>query len=489
MSKFDYGQYDVRRAGQIEDLRERSSALSDAKTDAYNAMIKLILEHKKEITKVPAATTFAGAEKWAKKHPGFRARLEDIGGDPEKEVVVFDRAGKPFMINGYKLKPSDYGLRKAYWEANPEPEDRAANPMKEWAQSYVWNTTVDEKNPWKQAVTKNSENYDKMKAWGYRMPSKPKTELSPYSIFSKLIAPIVKKVINSQALIAKINARPPVAGLSQAGPACTEFIRKLISPISLYRYLYLRLVEQKFFWSLRKTPEKSHFATSYERFKKYLKENKKTFRDWFEHNVLTEDLTRFKKAWVDETIVLTNLVKNDIDWDGRDIQDGFVFLIGVDNLKENVFTDGSQKVAHLLCNEALASRFLTALGDKKDPEYKSCKKLMETIKKKSQKSIDAYLKNDKVIRLYFEDEKGFSTFENAAREGFPNAPDLQTAQTQKELGATPASPPVVKESKPAMRVLSDDEPTPDDDGGALDEYHRQLAEEEAEKRWIEENDS
>ena len=486
MSKFDYGQYDVRRAGHQEDLRERSSALSDAKTDAYNAMIKLILEHKKEITKVPAATTYAGATEWAKKHPGFRATLEDIGGDAEKEVVVFDKAGNPFMINGYKLKPSDYGVRKAYWDANPTAEHRAANPMRQWAQDYVWSTQVDEKNPWKQSVTKNFEAYDKMKAWGYRMPSKPKTELSPYSIFSKLIAPIVKEVITGQGLIEKINRRPPVVGVSQAGAANCEFIRRLISPISLYRYLYLRLVEQKFFWSLYKTPEKRHFATSYERFKRYLKENKKTFRGWFEHNVLNkENLAEFNENWVNVDLVLDNLVKNDIDWNGRDIQDGLVYLIGVNTLNENVMTDGSQKVAHLICNNQLAANFLNQLADKSHTNHKNCKKLMEKIKKLSQQSIDVYLKSDAVRKHMFEDQKGFNTFENATREGHPNSTDPQSVRDQKQKGVAPGSPPVVRDNKPTMRQLSDDEPAADDDD-PFASYRQHMIDEEQLKRWVQE---
>jgi hypothetical protein len=130
----DYPLYNVHRAGLLDDNRKSTSnELSAARESALNDMLNLILNHKKEITKVPSATTFNGAKAWAAKRPGsgFRVEYRDIGGDPEKEVVVFDKAGRPFIVNGYKLKPSDYGLRKAYFEANPTSVDRAGNPMKQ----------------------------------------------------------------------------------------------------------------------------------------------------------------------------------------------------------------------------------------------------------------------------------------------------------------------------------------------------------------------
>ena len=473
MDKYDYQAFDVHRAGLQEDLRRgTSNELSAARADAMNQMIKLILDHKKEITKVPQASTIRGAQEWAAKRPGFRATLEDIGGDSEKEVVVFDKAGRPFMVNGYKLKASDYGVRKAYWSANPTAEDRAGNPMREWAQDYVWKSEEDPHNMWNSSVTKNEKAYNELKEWGYRMPTKPKKEMSPYSIFSKLIAPIVKTVITSQEMIAKINAKPPVMGLSAAGPANCEFIRKLISPISFYRYLYMRLVEQKFFFALLATESTKHFASSYSMYKKYVKDNKQTFRKWFMDHVLDGGRKeKFKDAWVSAQVVLDNLVKNDIDWDGRDIQDGIVHLIGIANLKISITSDNTKTVAHLICDNATAAEFLATLADKKNPNYKICKKIMEKIKKISQQSIDAYFKRDDVKKAIFENEKAYSSFIQGAKVGVPNATDAQSANAQQRVATAPASPPVVKQVK-EMRVLSDDEP--DDEDGVPSAYQEEI---------------
>ena len=93
-----YEPYDYHRAGLEEDKRQNTSnELSDARADALQSMIDIILKHKKEITKIPSATTLKGAQAWAAKRPnaGFRVAYTDIGGDPEKEVVVYDKAGRP----------------------------------------------------------------------------------------------------------------------------------------------------------------------------------------------------------------------------------------------------------------------------------------------------------------------------------------------------------------------------------------------------------
>ena len=276
----DYPLYNVGRAGLLEDNRKSTSnELSAARESALNDMINLILNHKKEITKVPSATTFNGAKAWAAKRPGsgFRAEYRDIGGDPEKEVVVFDKAGRPFMVNGYKLKPSDYGLRKAYFEANPTSVERAGNPMKEWAQDFVWTSKKDPKNVWNRTVTKNNEAYEKMKSWGYRMPTKPKTQISPYAIFSKKIASDVKDVLNGNELLSRIDATWDNQG--KFGDNNKKILAKMISPIAIYRYLFMRLVEQVYYVVLTGSPQTQKLVSSYDTYKKFVSRNKATFRN------------------------------------------------------------------------------------------------------------------------------------------------------------------------------------------------------------------
>ena len=55
--------------------------------DMYNAMLTLILDHKKELQKIPAASSLESAG------------TEDFNNDGLKEVVVYNKAGRPFIIN------------------------------------------------------------------------------------------------------------------------------------------------------------------------------------------------------------------------------------------------------------------------------------------------------------------------------------------------------------------------------------------------------
>ena len=337
--------YNVGRAGLLEDQRKSThNELSEARESALNDMLDLILHHKKEIAKIPAATTFRGAQEWCAKRPnsGYRAEYRDIGGDEEKEVVVFDKAGRPFMVNGYKLKPSDYGVRKAYWEANPTAEDRAGNPMRSWVTKQVWNTITDDKNVWNKSVNKNVEEYEKLKKLGYRMPSKPKTKVSPYSIFSKTIAPIVTDILdgfNPQSrdfdgcLYNKFLETLDIAG--EPAEENRKFVAKLISPISIYRFLFMRLVEQKYYFACKNSEATRKQVTSYATFKAFMKKNKETFREWFLNNIMDRErkYQQFINSWVSHSIVLNALVKETIQWDGSDIQDGIVFLLGLDNIE------------------------------------------------------------------------------------------------------------------------------------------------------------
>ena len=393
----DYPLYNVHRAGLLDDNRKSTSnELSAARESALNDMLNLILNHKKEITKVPSATTFNGAKAWAAKRPGsgFRAEYRDIGGDPDKEVVVFDKAGRPFMVNGYKLKPSDYGLRKAYFEANPTSVDRAGNPMKQWTQDFVWKSEKDPKNVWNRTVSKNQEAYDKMKAWGYRMPTKPKTQISPYAIFSKTIAADVKTVLKSDDLFNRF--AETLGNSGKYGDNNKKILAKIISPIAVYRYLFMRLVEQVYYVVLTGSPETKKLVSSYETFKKFTSRNKATFRNWFMNNYMDarQKYERFISAVINEEAIKDALVREEINWDGSDLQDGIVFLLGVDNINQ-VFTmkdkDGDELTVSfkdLLTDDEAAGNFLLPFSEKHYSFHKAAKQTLEKIKKNAQTSMD-----------------------------------------------------------------------------------------------------
>ena len=177
---------------RIEDMRKpRPNGFTENRQDMYNAMLNLILKHKVELQKIPAASSLASATNWAAKR-GLRAGEADLDKDGKPETVVYDKSGKPYIINGYRLKASDYPIRKAFYTAFPTPEDRAGESMSSWIKQQAFSVQVDPDNPWRQTVT-NTQFGDRLKEWGYRMPTKPKKKQSVFNIFCKLVAPVLKE--------------------------------------------------------------------------------------------------------------------------------------------------------------------------------------------------------------------------------------------------------------------------------------------------------
>ena len=125
----DYGRYDYHQFYKPDERENEQLQLSAAKSEAFNDMLNLILNHKKEITKIPQCSSIDGATAWASKRKGYFAEEKDIGGDDKPEVVVFDKHKRPVVVNGYKLRASDYPIRRMYWKENNTPEKRAGNPM------------------------------------------------------------------------------------------------------------------------------------------------------------------------------------------------------------------------------------------------------------------------------------------------------------------------------------------------------------------------
>ena len=109
------------RLGKGTDMRDRTETegISDNRKELLDDLLDIILKHKKEIRKVPQASHITSATEYAKKR-GLSATQVDLDNDGTPETVVWDRSGRfPYIVNGYKLAPSDYHVRNAYCGTHP----------------------------------------------------------------------------------------------------------------------------------------------------------------------------------------------------------------------------------------------------------------------------------------------------------------------------------------------------------------------------------
>ena len=419
-----------------EDQRVRHEGYSDDTKDMYNAMLTLILDHKKELQKIPAASSLESATIWARKR-GLRAGTEDFNGDGIKETVVYNRAGKPWIINGYKLKASDYPQRNAFYKQFPNPEDRAGESMKSWLQSQTYDIRVDENNPWKKHIRKTDFGRQ-LEESGYKLPTKPKKKLSVFNIFSKLVAPILKEYYESE------DGYPITLLGDEAGPACVKVLKKIVSPISMYRMLYMKMVERVYYFFLRNHYERFSRLT-YKQFKEYVKNNENTYYEWFKTNYLAPNQKEFKANKITPRIIQGQIVKDDINWDGTDPDDAIVFMIGVNNM-------GNDNCSSVLRNNVKAEEFL---NDKHSDDHKQAMKDMAKWKKVASTSQKQFFKDQ--IRWLFENDDAETRFNQAEQEGM-NTLAATTADAYQESAQQPSSPLRPPEQPPAeQQPGADDE--------------------------------
>ncbi len=248
------------------------------------------------------------------------------------------------------------------------------------------------------------------------------------------------------------------------GPENLIFLNKIVSPISVYRFLYLRLVEQKFYFSLKQSKETKHINT-FTRFKQYIKDHKATFRNWFLSNIMTgENKEMFRDGWVDENAVLNVLVKDTIQLDGSDIQDGIVFLISVANLNDNtpislIFNgeSGTFVFKQILVDQNIAFAFNETLK-LKSQQSKDLKKILAKWKKNAEASVKKYFKDERFQQAFFDDPKAEAAFLKYLPQGVPNAPTDLTANIQRpNVQSPPRKPPVVEEVPEDKGIISADD--------------------------------
>ena len=394
--------------GHGEDRRVKNEetdpwAISKNSEDLIDSMLNLIVNHKKALKVIPQCSHPDTAREWANKR-GLSVSTPDLDNDPAtQEVVVWDKSGKrPYVVNGYKLTKSDYPTRNAYWGSHKTAEERVEEPMDEWIENEVYNIKKRPDNKWVNDSIGLGEVGHQIERYGYGLPTKPKKMMTPYAVFSKLIAPMVKKMFNQKEFYSRFGITSN--GDNVAYPAA--LLRKIISPISIYRVLYLRLVEQKYCFMLSINQNGGNLI-NYDAFKKHMKNDhvKADFYKWFYNNYLTGPQ---KEDFNDEVISLNIIVQNLIPGNitNENVNDPvhiLLNLLGIANWVNNepFFSDdqSSYTLLNTLRSDDLSKRALKILEQKEHPNHKSLKRNLQKAKIISQQSCERYLSKENVARI------------------------------------------------------------------------------------------
>ena len=433
------------RFGHGEDRRVKNEetdpwAISKNSEDLIDSMLNLIVNHKKALKVIPQCSHPDTAREWASKR-GLSVSTPDLDNDPAtQEVVVWDKSGKrPYVVNGYKLTKSDYPTRNAYWGSHKTAEERVEEPMDEWIENKVYNIKKRPDNQWVTDSIGLGEVGHQIERYGYGLPTKPKKMMTPYAVFSKLIASTVSDFWIEDI----VQKRLGVENITNFD--YSKILRKIISPITIYRVLYLILIEQKFLFHL--IDKNGGNAISYKTFKKYIKEDrgKAAFYDWFYNTRLTGD----QKESLNHTLFNTGVVA-DVLIPKAFSEINFSQPLGIVFILANligrslwtrevpfVTMDGkSYTFKEVIQDDNVAFNVNELLNDPADENKqakRSLKKQIEICKKISQSAIDDYLSPKNIEALVCNGD--YYARRNAALQGTGNENVLTEEGHQASLAA------------------------------------------------------
>ena len=425
---------DIGKFGLKDDERRREmkfdNKFGEHKKNLFDTLVNMVVNHKMELQKIPATCHIDTAMEWAKKR-GLRAGQQDFDKDGHPETVIYNKAGQPFIINGYKFKASDYPVRHAYWGTHQTSEERAGEPMREWIMNETYEEVIDEEKPWKRTVNVKPFGH-RLKEWGYKMPTKPKKQISVFSHFCKLIAPYVKTFFASRDLTRLLG--------NSASYNSAAILKKMISPITIYRMLYMKIVERWYMFYLRRGGDE--YPKDYKQFKEYCKKNSGKFWTFYMENVL-EDFEHFKDNIVNDAVVARLFVKDEIQWDFTDKDDAIIFFMGKDNVEDDVFTDILQNEGGVVDEDGKiqtsgnADRFIESLTKGNKQEKKEATKLLERWKVRARKGtkdffedqVQHLMDNDDAYTRYITAiERGVNPIDPDPSKAFPASPEKSREQ-------------------------------------------------------------
>jgi hypothetical protein len=209
--------------------------------EIYDDLINILLNAKKDITRIEGLDDYVNATKYAQKH-GYRITNseEDINHDGVNDIVLYDKKGNPIIVNGYKLSPSKQPLRKLYEKAKREQTltDPAAGYRGYVKQLYGVEGDFDENGKRNVRFDKTNlpPDLQQLKLHGWSIPTAPKKEQSVH-----------------QRIMAHI--RNWYESFCDANFTDKEWVKKSLPRFKIFSIVYILLIDREL-WNTLDIPTK-----------------------------------------------------------------------------------------------------------------------------------------------------------------------------------------------------------------------------------------
>ena len=292
---------------QVQQAQPAQDGYNPRQLITYPAAMKMlggvVLNTKKDIKFNRNASHRAGAERIARSK-GWTCQIADINNDDEDDIVLFNKRGKPAMINGYSLKRSEHKIRQKYFD----------KPINERVQIGGYKS-------YKRGMRDDNDLRLEMEAWpaAYaRIPPTPRRrpnanpEGTVYQRFIARMRPRIESYIEGK-----------YSDTSDDHPSLVESVKKIIPMSSVLAYFYIHGVISEL-WAL---PQCAVWRTTicsltdnefmrYDKFKKILSKNAAIIEGILTNEELDDIIAGYTDEEMENNLSVLGIAHDDIYQDG-----------------------------------------------------------------------------------------------------------------------------------------------------------------------------